>query len=202
MTNASPGSGTLVAGPATLQVQLFYNGALAATRTSFLTLVDAHFTSASTNPNPILIGGATQAFSAALANAGSALTSVSVVANGPPGRDPADRFHGAGAVQRDRGQLTQWHAARSPVATRCQTMARCDGGAATLSLVARVTDAIGHVSSIDSTGVPITLVCPPSVTGVSTLNSLTMMTRARRTPSMPSSAIQARASRTSQSRCG
>lgn len=160
VTNASPGSGTLVAGPATLQVQLLYNGALAATRTSFVTLVDARFTSASTNPNPILIGGATQAYSVTLANAGNALTSVSVVATVRQGAiqrtvsaTPVLCTATAGSLPSGACTFTGSYAVPNDGALA--------GGAATLSLVARVTDAIGHVYAIDSTGVPITLASPP-----------------------------------------
>lgn len=173
VTNASPGSGTLVAGGATLQVQLFYNGALAATRTSFVTLVDAHFASASANPSPILIGGATQNYSVTLTNAGNTLTSVAVVGTIRQGSIqrtvstvPVACTGGAGSLPTGTCTFTGSYAVPNDGGLA--------GGAATLSLVARVTDVIGHVYAIDSTGVPITLLAPPTVIGVSTLNPLTI----------------------------
>lgn len=73
--NTNAGSGTLVPGPATFQVDLLQGTTVLASRSWSGTVVDVRFTSAAVTTSPALIGGI-QNFTATVSNAGPAIQDV------------------------------------------------------------------------------------------------------------------------------
>lgn len=73
LSNTNSGSGTLVPGPATLQVSLLQGTTVLSTNSSAITVADVHFTSITTSPDPVRLGGGAQPFTVTVSNAGGTL---------------------------------------------------------------------------------------------------------------------------------
>jgi hypothetical protein len=161
VSNNNSGSGTLVAGFATMQVQLLHGTTVVSTVSYSMSLVDVRLTSVVLDPNPVVLGGAVSSGTYTITTAGFALVHNGVGVIG--------YIHQGSTIRGIEGNLTQCVAGNQgslPIGP-CQgtvryaapSYAAADGqlqpGPAMLAVVVR-----GLNVTLDSINYPITIVAP------------------------------------------
>jgi hypothetical protein len=164
--NTNVGTGTLVAGPATLVVDFQQGGTALASKSWAITLLDGRFTNITANAHPSIVGGGPQNATVSFVNNGPALTAAALNAYVRQGSVVRTATNATAAACGTTAGIVPTGACSTTIPflspSNVDTYGgQLGGGAAVLGV-----RFYGSGGLVDSTEVPITLVAPPAFTSV------------------------------------